>query len=394
MLVNVPSSASAEALPSTITQDMTLTTASSPYTSTGSVTIASGVTVTVQPGVKVKIGGTSASLIVNGTLNAQGTASDPVIFTSTAESAGWQWRGLSLEAGSGASTLDHVEVRYGGYQSYAAITVNAGSPTITNSFLHHNGGNGVTISNGAGPTIANSAIVDNARNGIYAYSATGAAIHDNDVERNRESGIYITGSVSALRDNLIKDNGVGYASAPALYVSGTIPPDIDENTLSGNYNGDVVNVYGTLSQSASWQSALPFAGRLTVGQGSTLTVAPGFVFKTSGSTSSVVVNGTIDARGTAANPIVFTSTTDTGVARWRGISLDTGSGASVLDHVDVRTAGYQSYAAIPSRLRLRRHRSASQRDGRAGKNDRACLRRRRQSDLDRRRARADSLPEL
>ena len=343
--------AAATTLPSTISSDTTLTAANSPYTSSGSVTVSSGVTLTVEPGVQVKMGGTTAELIVNGTLNAQGTAGSEIVFTSTADNAVNQWRGIRLDAGSGSSVLDHVEVRRAGYQSYAAVSVNAGSPTISNSNLHDNGGTGMALG-GASPTIAANIISDNLRNGIYGSAASGTSIHDNTVEDNRESGIYVTGSATSLSDNVITSNGAGYATAPALYFlgsgggTGPVPPDIDENTLTGNANGDVINVGGKLEQSTTWQAGAPFIGSLTVASGVTLTLEPGFVFKAAASLSSFTVNGTLNAQGTGALPITFTSKADSNAGQWKGLSLEAGSGASVLDHVEVRRAGYQGYAAI------------------------------------------------
>ncbi len=337
-----PSSALGDTdLPSTISQDTTLTAQDSPYTG-GSVTVASGVTLTVEPGARLKI----FDLFVYGTLDAEGTASNPVVFTSMQDSGRRQSRGIRLETGSGASVIDHAEVRYSGYQGYGGINVDTGSPTITNSTIHDNGA-GIVINDG-GPEIANNTIVDNPDSGIYAYSTTGAAIHDNDVERNGESGIYINGSVTTLGGNTVDDNGSNYPTAPAFYFAGPgngngqIPPDIDENEVSGN-NRDEIYVVGTLNQSTTWGGAVPLKGTLTIASGVTLTVSPGFVFRSYG---ALTVNGTLDAEGTQAEPITFTSGADNGWTGWKGIQLEAGSGASVLDHVEVRYAGYQGYAGV------------------------------------------------
>ena len=47
-----------------------------------------------------------------------------------------------------------------------------------------------------------------------------------------------------------------------------------------------------------------------IAKGATLTINPGVVIKFSGANSSLAVNGALDARGTAADPIVFTSLKD------------------------------------------------------------------------------------
>jgi hypothetical protein len=119
-------------LPTTITSDQTWTAAGSPYTG-ASVTIASGVTVTVEPGAVVKLTG---DLIVNGTLDARGTVAQPITFTSTTDSAAgqWanQWGGIEFGASSTGSILDRVEVRFAGGNDGSALQANGASPQITN----------------------------------------------------------------------------------------------------------------------------------------------------------------------------------------------------------------------------------------------------------------------
>ena len=64
----------------TISQDTTWTATNSPYVVTANLTVNSGVSLTVDPGVEVQLY-SSASLRVNGSLFAQGTESNGVVFT-------------------------------------------------------------------------------------------------------------------------------------------------------------------------------------------------------------------------------------------------------------------------------------------------------------------------
>jgi hypothetical protein len=66
-----------------ITQNTTWTKTNSPYTFTGLVSVAQGVTLTIDPGVTVNLG--SYDLEVKGTLSAQGTASEKIFFNSDGE---------------------------------------------------------------------------------------------------------------------------------------------------------------------------------------------------------------------------------------------------------------------------------------------------------------------
>ena len=77
----------------------------------GDVTVAAGVTLTIEPGVIV-MGSSGTEIRVQGVLQALGTESQPITFTSAADSGPFQWSGLLFDGGSGH--LRHSTVRYSG----------------------------------------------------------------------------------------------------------------------------------------------------------------------------------------------------------------------------------------------------------------------------------------
>lgn len=213
----------------TISEDTVWSSATHPYIVTGDVSVGSGVTLTIEPGARVifaknsddQQGGwcaTKSELIVYGTLIAQGTASERIVFTSDA--AGPQagdWCGISFFGGQG--TLDYCDIEYA--SCYAVYLDNA-SPVISHSIISQNAGYG-----------------------LYSDSFSNPLIDGNTVINNVYDGIYINDSSSTITNNTIRNNGQEWGSGVCCYSSS--PQDgfitvISGNTISGSYNG--VYCYG------------------------------------------------------------------------------------------------------------------------------------------------------
>jgi hypothetical protein len=111
----------------TYNTDQHWTTAGSPYVLDGDVVMASGTTLTIDPGVVVKFNGSTRTLTINGTLSASGTSGSRIYFTSykddsvggdtngdgsaTSPAAG-DWSSISFGSGS-TGTFSYVTVTYG-----------------------------------------------------------------------------------------------------------------------------------------------------------------------------------------------------------------------------------------------------------------------------------------
>ena len=343
LLLVLPSVASATVLPEKISENMTLTPAGNPYT--GSPIIQPGVTVKVEPGVKLKLG----SLSVSGTLKVEGTAEKPVVFTGAKEEKAGEWCVIQFNAGSGASVIDHAEVNYAGACGTGAIYSIESSPTIKNSTIAHSSNYGINVSKGGSPEIANNHVFDNANTGIR-YEASGTQtgevnIHDNLVEGGLK-GIYanIT-STKAVLGKTLGANTVTGTKEVALTYSGTdIPDNITGNTLSGNKE-NVITISGTVAHSQTWSNGgtpVKFASEVLVASAATLTITKG-VLLINPTTS---VSGTLKVEGTAEEPVVFTGAKKEKAGEWCVIQFNAGSGASVIDHAEVKYAGACGTGAI------------------------------------------------
>ncbi len=93
----------------------------------------------------------------------------------------------------------------------------------------------------------------------------------------------------------------------------------------------------------------PYEGEsLTITASATLHIEPGVVVKLNG--GGITALGTVDATGTESSPILMTSTSDSAPGQWSGVRFETGSGGSILSHVEVRraTTGVQISRSSPT----------------------------------------------
>ena len=157
----------ATSINSSIITDTTWIAANSPYVVVTDVEdtdadfeIARGVTLTIEPGVVVKFQ-EKTIFLVSGTLNAQGTSNQKIVFTdvrddsiggdtngdgSATTAAPGCWSGIRVENG-GSATIDYAEIRYaGGYLMQGALyKTGIGSFSLTNSRVSDSASHGVHI---------------------------------------------------------------------------------------------------------------------------------------------------------------------------------------------------------------------------------------------------------
>ncbi len=270
------------------------------YLLTCEVTIAPKVKLTIAPGTVIKASSASisgcaynvsCSILVNGTLDVVGTASEPVTFTSindntvggatgTGSPEPGEWGGIF--AGSASSVVDVQHVR----MSYAATAVWAGGAgaTIRESAFSSMSSGAVAVSNSTSPTVtANTATNVGGR---PAFS-----IDSSDLNLSLLGGNTATGSG---KNEFAISGKVGQNST---LPGGALPWAIEESQPAG---GGEYNV-------------------LEVPEGIQATIAPGAVIKAGAPgesgcaynvSCSILVNGTLDVVGTASEPVTFTSIND------------------------------------------------------------------------------------
>lgn len=93
----------------TICTDTNWTTANSPYVVSGNLTVNSGATLSIEPGVSVLFN-QGAGITVNGRLLAEGTAQNKILFTRNTGATSWDQ--LFFAASPSTSRVVHAEMRY------------------------------------------------------------------------------------------------------------------------------------------------------------------------------------------------------------------------------------------------------------------------------------------
>jgi parallel beta-helix repeat protein len=353
-----------------------------PYVFFNNLTVNSSVTLTVPAGT-VLMGGSGASVMVNGILNVEGTPANPVVFTCYRDSEYYdgfdagivspgEWAGISIQNGN--NVLQNCVIRYAGNSTSGyGVQVNQCSPTIRNNLIdscwydgiYANGMSSGTITGntisfcdyygielyGSSPAITANAITNNGDSGILVNNQSNPNVSGNLIMNNAggsiANGIYVLNNSAPT----ITANTIISASAYALYFSSSGIPTISGNNISAGYGHQAFGFEGSPPsttlvniQGLGWPYV--FFKNLTIN--AVLTVPAGTVVM-GGSNAGITVNGLLDCEGTPATPVVFTSyrdrgygsqnpqNTDASSGDWYGISLRNGN--NVLQNCIIRCAG-------------------------------------------------------
>ena len=288
-------------------------------------TIAAGTTVTLPAGTVWKGNEFGRSLYVHGTLQANGTAAEPVVFTSIRDdSAGGDTNGDG----------------------------SASSPSPGNWWGINVGGGGSVDLHHASLRWATTA-VDGPSDEVAGFS-----IIDSSVSGSSSTGIDLSGSTAAP---VVTGNTVSGSGGPAmqLHSQHLDASKLGGNSGSGNHGG--MQLAGTFDGSGTLDDAglPPQPGTnngydLTIAAGTTVTLPAGTVWKGNEFGRSLYVHGTLQANGTAAEPVVFTSIRDDSAGgdtngdgsasspspgNWWGINVEGPESSLDLEHSRVEYAG-------------------------------------------------------
>ncbi len=293
----------------TVATSSTLAASTMPWVIIDCVSVASGVTLTVQPGAIVKSGHTNVcvnggSINVSGTLSAVGTSGSPITFTSINDnsiggatgtgSPANDWSGIRSES-SGSLDIEHAVIKYLLGWNSAAVDANGVTTTILNNTFDTIYGHGVLVHGGT-VNVSSNHFTNLVTAGFFGVEGTD------------------TGSAFTMKNNTV-DSGAGF------WVSGD-HLNLDNTTGNSGPSGAGVAISGTVTTSSTLAaSTMPWeillASCLQVPTGVTLTVQAGAIVKSNAngcvSSSAIDVSGTLSAIGTIGSPITFTSINDNSI---------------------------------------------------------------------------------
>lgn len=358
----------------TLSSNKILVKSKSPYLVKSGITINSGVTLTIEPGVVIKFYDTNSYITASGAIKANGTSSEKIVFTSfkddfyggdlngdssaTSPQYG-NWKIISLE-GAG-SEFDQTIIRYGGKNSiggWANLKVKNTSATIKNSIIEESNVYGLWLDSASG-AIDNNTIKNNTHDlaavGLYVFA--GSAEIKNNAFSTNTIGIQIeSGNTSALTNNTFTSN-----TNAAIYSISSYPTFSGNSASLNGYNG--VLITGSQNANYSFSNNLVYIidATYTVLSGKELTIDAGTIIKFKDTNASLTASGKITANGTNTSNVVFTSiyddnyggdtsnngSTAPAAGDWRRIVLSgSGAASSTLNYVLAKYGGSGGFGAI------------------------------------------------
>ena len=359
--------------------------------------VPSGVTLTVKPGVVIKSSGGSGcepyhcfcgsydcSILVEGSLVATGTESAPITFTSINDNAiggatgtgapePGEWQGIAAIGADATLDIEHATVAYA---AAAVQTQDSGAVTLNDDRIS-GGVSSPNVGAGSPITLTNSSIEGGVDvNCAVSLTVTGNTITGGPGIQNDCDAIGSSvGSMVDIANNHVTVPGDDEDPAISVAAANLNFTRLASNTIAAPSASEAIAVDGEVNVSQAMPAtsfAWEIAGYATVDVpgGVTLTVEPGAVIKSStgggpvcGSYEcSISVEGTLDAVGTEAEPITFTSINDNAIGgttgsgtpargEWAGIEVG-GSGALDIANASISYASTAIASTSDAKLKI------------------------------------------
>ena len=279
------------------------------YLAVGNVNVAAALT--VEPGVVVHFDEDVLLTIQDngGSLVANGTAEQGIVFTSSDVPGEVHWGGLLVNSSSGNNLLNYTTVSYAG-----------GDDIIYQGGYRQAG---IAVANDGRLKMTNSSVLNNAGDGMFTVGSSSLSQFENNSFANNEN----------------------YAMSISINQAGVI-----DAATAFTDNGDtdkrenVVRIYdSSLSEDQTWVALSNSASYVMVGNvtvSADLTVSAGARLEFAEDVVMTVASGgVLVADGTSDNKIIFTSSSPADDQYWAGLLFQSSSTQNLLNYVEVSYAG-------------------------------------------------------
>lgn len=242
-----------------ITANTTWTLAGSPYVVDSTVIVREEATLTIEPGVVIKVAGQFTTVTIYGILNAIGTATSRITFTSlqddsvAGDSAGdgptegtpGQWYSLRVR---GSAVLRYVDVRFAGYGSanhaYGGVNVySSGTVDMDYCHVYFNQRSGLLISADATAIVKHSVFTQNAI-GVSSIGGVLQISGNSQLSANSHTGLFLnylstyTGPPPSISNSEVANNvAYGVRLQVASTIGAASAPVGHENNIFNNGSG-------------------------------------------------------------------------------------------------------------------------------------------------------------
>ena len=189
---------------------------------------------------------------VNSDLHAEGTAEQPIIFTSiNGEPGGWNGLCFGDYAdynSEQASTLKHCIIKNGNeYNLHLSSTT---QPSVIENCIFQNAiGYGVYLYNLNNVILNNCQVQNNGNQGVY-FNSCNVTLNNCQIQNNDDHGIKSENSLIEMNNVQVLNNG-GYG----MYYTNAHYLDSFENvSIEGNQNGQIAISGGHISEDRTWNA--------------------------------------------------------------------------------------------------------------------------------------------
>jgi hypothetical protein len=217
-----------------ITQDTVWTLVDSPFIVSNDITVNTGATLTIEPGVQVRFAD-NFSMTVNGRIIADGSNDRMILFTSDNLNGSVGTWGTIIINGIQQSSITNCIIEYG----TDGTTFESGSLNFQNNIVRSNQ-NGITV-NGGSAAIENNEITNNTVSGINIAGGSQITVQNNAISSD-EDGIVLTGSltgnINIAQNNIFLNNGTGILLEANVYLNTAI---VQNNVSLNGYGFHVTN---------------------------------------------------------------------------------------------------------------------------------------------------------